>query len=266
MYTRRIKREFQKYTMFILDCDGVIWKSNEPIVSAIKALRILEKMGKNFVFLTNNSSLSRDTCSKKLARMGIKVPTTKIFTSSYSTAIYLKNKGIKKVFTIGEEGLLKELRRAGIITTYDSSTQAVVVGIDRDIDYWKIAHACRLLKENNTLFIVTNTDATIPTSYGEIPGAGSIVSCIITCSGRKPNVNIGKPSPLMFRQILKEYNVSSDEVLVIGDRLETDILGAVNAGLDSALVLTGVTRSYTPDSEDNVKPRYVLKSLMELFA
>ena len=258
-----IREKFRKYDLFILDCDGVIWKGNEPILSAINSINELRKNDKKVVFLTNNSSLSRESYKKKFQKMGLKVSLNEIYTSSYATALFLKKNGIKKVFVIGEEGIYEELEKIGVNIGYDSTVQAVVVGIDREISYWKIAHACRLLRDKNKLFIVTNIDQTVPSPSGEMPGAGSIISSISVCANRKPDINIGKPSKEIFNLVISSYKADPKKVLVIGDRLETDILGANNANLDSALVLTGVTKTYSDKNE--IKPKYILKNLYEIF-
>lgn len=257
-----LKEEFEKYSLYILDCDGVVWKGDQPIKSAIESVNWLRKMNKKVVFLTNNSSLSREKYVKKFEKMGLKVSINEIYTSSYATALYLKNRNINNVFVIGEDGIYIELKERDINTSLNENVNAVIVGIDREINYWKIAFACKLLRNNNVMFIVTNPDPTVPSPYGELPGAGSIISSIAACSKRKPDINIGKPSKEIFNLVLQEHNVDPQKVLVIGDRIETDILGAKNAGLDSALVLTGVTKVL--DKKD-IQPTYILKTLYDMF-
>ena len=260
----KLKKEFKRYTLFILDCDGVVWRGNKPILSAIKSINKLKDIGKKVLFLTNNSALSRENYIEKFVKMGIQASIEDIYTSSYATALFLKKQGIKNVYAIGEKGLYNELKKVDINIGYGSKAEAVIVGIDRKINYRKIAKACKLLRDKNKLFIATNLDPTIPTPYGEIPGAGSIISSISICANRKPDVIIGKPSKEIFKLVILRNNAKPSEVLVIGDRLETDILGTNNANLDSVLVLTGVTKKFSP-RENIIVPTYVLKNLYELF-
>ena len=138
----------------------------------------------------------------------------------------------------------------------------VVVGLDRSFDYRKMAIAMSCIRRG-ALFVATNTDATVPSEGGELPGAGSIVSAIAACAGRGPDLVVGKPNPRSFEIALEKLGLEGEEVLVIGDRLETDIAGAARLGLDSALVLTGVAREGDLAGK-GPKPTYVLDSLADL--
>ncbi len=256
----RLKREFTKYDLFMLDCDGVVWRGESPINSAIKAIKLLEEMGKEVVFITNNATQSRADYARKFARFGLHIPTNRIYTSGYGTAIFLRENGLT-AYIVGEEGLRRELEEAGVIVLDDA--ESVVVALDRGINYEKIAHASMLIR-NGAFFIATNRDATIPTELGEMPGAGALVAAVEVASGKNPDIIIGKPEPYLFKLALEESGVPRDKALVIGDRLETDILGAKRSGIDSLLVLTGVTKKNGVGKGD-LKPMFIVDSLLDLF-
>lgn len=259
----RLKEHFRRFRAFLIDCDGVIWRGFNPIPSALKAVEELRKEGKLVVFVTNNSTLSRKGYVEKFKRLGLKVKESEVFPSSYVTARFLSEKDADDVFVIGEEGLVEELLNKDLKVIEWGDADYVVVGMDRTLTYWKLAHALRLIRKGS-IFVATNRDRTLPTSEGEIPGAGSIVAALEEASGKSPDVEIGKPSTLIFEFVLKEINVSKDESLIIGDRLETDVKGAVNLGAKSALVLTGIAKLEDIIKSD-IKPDYVLNTLLDLF-
>lgn len=258
----RLKRTFEGYSFFLLDCDGVVWRGDVPIGTAITAIKELEKAGKIVAFLTNNSSLTRRSYVAKLSGMGLSVSVERIFTSSYATALLLSPKG-GKAFVVGEEGIAEELESQGISVVEKGWADYVVVGIDRSFSYWKLAKAMRLIR-GGAIFVATNTDKTIPSREGELPGAGAMVSAVEACAGRPPDVVVGKPERTIFEIALGELGADPREVLVIGDRLETDIAGARNMGIDSALVLTGVATREDIRCSDH-KPKYVLNTLRDMF-
>ena len=260
----KLKEEFKRFTTFILDCDGVIWRGSKPIISAIRAIKELKSQEKKVVFTTNNSTLSRKGYFKKFKNLSIDVNEDEIFPSSHVTALYLSSRGGGRAFVIGEEGLIEELNSHNVkVAELEENADYVVVGMDRGLTYWKLARAFSLIRKG-AMFVVTNRDRTLPTSRGEIPGAGSIVAALEEATGKAPDVEIGKPSPLMFKLVLKKLGIDKDEALVIGDRIETDILGARRLGISSALVLTGISKREDM-LKNNVKPNYVLETLLDLF-
>ncbi len=259
----RLKEPFRRFKAFLIDCDGVIWKGIAPIPSALEAINELRRSGKVVVFVTNNSTLSRKGYLEKFKRTGLNVNEKDIFPSSYVTACFLREKTANDAFVIGEEGLAEELNHKGIKVVELGNADYVVVGMDRGLTYWKLAHAFKLIKRGS-FFVATNRDRTLPTSEGEIPGAGSIVAALEEASGKSPDVEIGKPSPIIFEFVLKEINVRKEEALIIGDRLETDIRGAKELGAESALVLTGIAK-LEDILRSNIKPTHVLNTLLDLF-
>jgi len=250
-----------KYDTYIFDMDGVIWRGSEIILDSVNTIKLLINRGFNTIFLTNNSTRSREMYRRKLKRIGIKVPIENIFTSSYCTAKYIYEKfGGGKAYIIGEIGLKRELTNFNIRIVGEGDVDFVIIGMDRKFNYKKLMMGMRKIL-SGALFIATNLDKTFPSSDGLIPGAGSIVAAMEACVNRKPDIVIGKPSKIMFELALK--NVNRKRTLVVGDRLDTDILGANNMGLDSALVLTGISKR-NDISKLNIRPRYVLEKLSDI--
>lgn len=259
-----LKPFFDVFKAFILDCDGVLWRGDIPVPGAAETVRALRACGKTVVFVTNNSTLSRRGYAEKMRRMGIEASIDDVYCSSYVTARVLKLKGVKKVFVVGELGLIEELRGQGIELVEPEEAECLVAGLDRNLTYRKLAKALECLR-NGALFVATNTDPTLPAERGVLPGAGAIVAALETASGRKPDVVVGKPSPTMFQVVLEEKRLYPTETLVVGDRLDTDVMGAKLAGLAAALVLSGAT---TPGdlASSRLKPDFVLSSLSEIVA
>ncbi|RLF18259.1 MAG: haloacid dehalogenase [Thermoprotei archaeon] len=263
-----LKKCFDKYDVFIVDMDGVIWRGNEPIKDAIESLNHLIQMGKRVLFMTNNSTRTRLSYLRRLKRFGVIVDSVdSIITSAYATSLLLKSLGKRNVYVVGEYGLIYELAQQGIhVLNEDESindnVEAVVVGLDRNLTYRKLMYALMAIRRG-ALFIATNTDSTLPTPEGEIPGAGAIVAAIRTASNKEPDYIVGKPNKLMVELALGS-NYNKYQILVIGDRLDTDLELAYNCSADSLIVLTGVT-----DREDiaryHRKPTYVLSTLREMF-
>ena len=267
MLMSKIKDEFNKYDIFIVDIDGVVRRGNKVIISNVQPLNVLIKQGKTVIFMTNNSTRDRLSYLIMLRNSGISIKSVEhILTSAYTTALFLRKRNITKVYVVGEFGLISELLAQGIRVVNEDDcmkegVEAVVVGLDRNLTYRKLMYASMAIR-NGALFIATNTDKTLPLPDGEVPGAGSIVSAISTATGRKPDYIIGKPNTFMLELALgRGYDQS--KVLVIGDRLDTDVEFAYNYGVDSAIVLTGVTKPndiiYYPH-----KPTYVLRTLKDM--
>jgi 4-nitrophenyl phosphatase len=233
----------KKLDALILDMDGVLWQGDTPLPGMVDLFALLRERKIQFLLVTNNSSLTPESYSQKIARMGVKVLPEEILTSAEATGEYLKktaNPG-EKVFVIGEEGLKQAVQKAGlqVVSVEDLQADYVVCGMDRSLTWAKLANATINLRRG-ARFIGTNSDLTFPTEQGIAHGNGAILAALTAASGKKP-VIIGKPFPLLFQQSLRRLAVPKTRVAVLGDRLETDILGARRAGLKSILVLTGVT-------------------------
>ncbi|MEM1508861.1 MAG: HAD-IIA family hydrolase [Thermofilaceae archaeon] len=262
----KLKPEFNRFNAFIFDCDGTLWIGENPIPGALEAVEKLRELGKIVLYATNNSTLSRKGYLAKVRKLGFTAKIQEIYCSSYVAAMLMKNLGLRDVFPLGEKGLIEELMKVGLRVLdieSDETAEGVLVGLDRRLTYRKLQYAFRHILKG-ALFIATNKDPTLPMEDGFTPGAGAIVAALETALGRSVDILVGKPSPYLFIEAMKEWKLDSSEVLVIGDRLDTDIEGARRARLASALVATGVTQP-AEISLSKVKPSYVLSTLLEIF-
>ena len=250
------------YRAFLVDLDGVLVRGSEPLPGAPEALRTLQERGRVVVF-SNNSTRSRRAFAERLRAMGFPVRPEEIVNSAFVVAQYLRERsGPARVYAIGEEGLREELEAAGHTLTPPEEAEYVVVGLDRRFRYEQLAEALRALLRG-AVFVAANADPVFPTDQGLIPGAGALVGAL-QGMGYPPQEIVGKPSPIAFRVALKATGVASPrECLMIGDRLDTDVEGARRAGMDSALVLTGVLRPEDLEGSE-IKPTFVAESLAAL--
>ncbi|MHC1591337.1 MAG: HAD-IIA family hydrolase [Candidatus Helarchaeales archaeon] len=239
--------DFDEISVFIFDLDGVIYVGDQLIDGADELLEKLnQEKDRSIYFLTNNSTRTRQEYVKKLRAMGIKTSRERIMTSARATALYLSQvKGGSRVFVIGEQGLRQELEFEGFIVDMEHSTGSkvdfVVVGLDRDFNYEKLTIALHHLL-NGADFIATNDDPSLPTEGLPLPGAGSMVSALMTCSGRKPSLVIGKPNPFGIKLILEMECCPPEKAVIVGDRVTTDILAGQRANIHAILVKTGAGR------------------------
>ncbi|MHA1998617.1 MAG: HAD-IIA family hydrolase [Promethearchaeota archaeon] len=259
--TPEFKKVARSKKIWILDMDGVIYKGNELIPGARAAIQFLKKRGCTVMYLTNNSTKTRGDYVTVLARHGIAAGKDEIFTSASITTNRLvclvaregRAPGAVNTYIIGEEGLKAHIKDAGFkvhgeehyeanSNLYDD-THFVIAGLDRHVTYQKLFIAQNCITRG-ARFIATNDDATLPLQGGFTgPGSGAIISAIVTGSGRKPELGspYGKPNPSVFDGIIEATGVETREMIMVGDRLETDILSAKRAGITSLLVMTGIT-------------------------
>ncbi len=251
-----LELRIEDYDLLLIDLDGVVWLRNEPIAGAVETLNKIHESNIEIRFVTNNSTRHRREVVGALRKIGIRWAEQHHVITSASTLAELSSEiGIERCFVVGEQGLVMELKEKGVDI---GSEGDVCVGMDRNFNYQKLTVALRNILAGG-LFLATNEDRTLPTPDGPIPGAGSMVSAISGACGRPPDIVIGKPNPIMF--LRASTQVGAKKPLVIGDRIETDILGALRAGMDSALVLTGATKDLR---EVKPRPKYVLRSLRDL--
>jgi NagD protein len=237
---------------FLIDMDGVIYRERQLIPGADCFISLLLDRGVPFAFLTNNSQRTRRDVAMKLSRMGIYVEEHHIFTCAMATARFLAaQKPRGTAFVIGEGGLLHALHTNGYAIV-DDDPDYVVVGEGRTFNMEIVEAAVRMILRGARL-IATNIDPNCPTAHGLRPGCGAIVAMLETATGLKA-FSVGKPSPVMMRAARKELALATDETIMIGDTMETDILGGVSMGYRTALVLSGGTRredlqryAYRPD-------------------
>lgn len=247
----------------IVDLDGVVWSGNRVIEENVRALGRLGE-GVRLKFITNNSTRRREEYAERLRSLGLGVRPEDIITSAAAAALWLrKTLGAARILMIGEEGLRAELVLAGH-TIVEEDPDAVVVGLSRRVCYGELAKASRAIGQG-ALFIATNLDPTLPTEDGYIPGAGAIVSFLKTSTGKEPDFVAGKPNPWILEMAIGEEARSAD-VVVIGDRVDTDVELALRVGARAVLVLTGAEAEISPYKRQELERRgvTVVKHLGEL--
>jgi 4-nitrophenyl phosphatase len=224
----------------ILDMDGVLWRNNVPLGNLPAIFSTIDLLGLRVVMATNNATRSPQQYVEKLNGFGVVVESWQVINSATATAHYLKGRFPKggNVFVVGEPALVEILAEEGF-THGGNDPVAVVAALDRGITYEKITEATLLIR-NGVPFIGTNPDRSFPIPEGQAPGAGSILAALEAATDVSPTI-IGKPQPDMYNVALERLGTPPEMTLVVGDRLETDVLGAQNAGCPCALVLSGVT-------------------------
>lgn len=246
---------------FISDMDGVIYHGNNLLPGAADFVRMLEKKQLKYLFLTNSSERTPRELAEKLARLGVTVAPEHFYTSALATADFLsrQNPGCS-VFAIGETGLTNALYEKGI-TMNDVDPDYVVIGETRTYSFERLEKAVHLVL-NGAKLIGTNPDLTGPTEKGIVPATGSLIAPIELSTGKKAYF-IGKPNPFMMRRAVKFLDATSKDTVIIGDRMDTDIIAGVEAEVDTVLVLSGVTRREDVD-RFAYTPKYIMSGLAEL--
>lgn len=260
---------FTNIRALIIDMDGVLWHGNQAVAGLAEFFQILRDKNLPFVLATNNASHTPEQYVSKLAGMGVSIETKEIMTSALATAMYLAERmdpAQTRVFVVGEDGAIQAMQEQGFTLTglYEingpdsKGADVVVCGKDHTLNWDKLATATLNIRAG-AKFIGTNDDNTLPTELGLIHGNGAILAALQTASGVSPTI-IGKPEPIMYQQAIARLGVSLDETIAIGDKLETDILGAVRTGIRSLMVLDGVS------TEEDLKvseyqPTWVMKDI-----
>lgn len=288
-----------KYDYFLFDCDGVIWLGDHLLPYVVETLSLLKEKKKTVIFVTNNSTKSRDDYLHKFELLGISgITKDEVFGSSYASAVYvekiLKLPKDKKVWVLGEKGIETELQQLGYSTLggadpelvvdgvkfdpnnkqlneLDESVGAVVAGLAMSVNYLKLSITMQyLLKDNKSIpFIATNIDSTFPSKGKLLIGAGSIIETVSFASGRQPDAICGKPNQSMMNSI-KADNPGLEQQpgkgLMIGDRLNTDMKFGRDGGLDTLLVLSGIEKeSVVKTLEKDSAPTYYADKLGDLY-
>lgn len=255
---------------FIFDLDGTLILGNRVLPSAIECLTILKEKKIDFTIVTNNSSRSMDNYYRLLSHLNFPVTPSQIHTSGKATAQYLS--GLKKnpsVYLLGTRALIEDFSAYGVacVTEIDAEpVDFVVLGFDQEITYQRIEDASILIRRGIP-FIATHGDINIPTEKGLLPDCGALIALFETSTGVSPKI-IGKPNIEMIQPILKNKNLKPDEVVVIGDRLYTDIEMGFRAGAKTMLVLTGesdtkMSESYHKKPDLQLKDLSFLKEMLE---
>jgi len=246
----------------VLDMDGVLWREREPIGDLPVLFSQFQKAGLQVILATNNGTRTAAQYIEKFAGYGVSVLPEQIITSAMGAAYLLQKRfpQLGNVYVIGETGVITAVKEAGFSISEDHAL-AVVAGMDRGISYDKLKRACLLIR-GGAAFYGTNPDRTFPTPEGIIPGAGSILAALEVSTDVKPII-AGKPNSTLFEFAMQRLGVTPDETLVVGDRLDTDILGGVRAGCRTALVLTGIS-TFEEATDFEVKPDLILPALENL--
>lgn len=256
----------KRYEGYILDMDGTVYLGDRVIPGAPAAIAALRSAGSRFVFLSNKPLEPAASYAEKLTRLGIPTPVGDVLNSSMAMARYLAGTAPgARVYLIGEQPLAEELRSAGIeIVTEPLIAQYVVVSWDRQFTYRKLNDALQAIR-NGARFVATHPDRTCPVDGGEVADAAGMIGAIEAVTGRQVELITGKPSPLMLGAALERLGRPPSDCLLVGDRLETDIRMGKEAGVATALVLTGVTRR-EQIAASRWQPDYVLESVADLAA
>lgn len=248
----------KKYKGYLIDLDGTMYRGTEQIKEAAEFVKKLNEHSIPYLFVTNNSSRTPLQVAEKLRSFDIAADENQVFTTSQATANYIYEcKKDASVYCIGEEGIRTAIAERGFSSAGEDA-DFVVIGIDREISYEKLTVGC-LAVRNGATFISTNGDVAIPTERGLLPGNGSLTSVISVSTGTKP-IFIGKPESIIMDQALKVLSTKKEETLMVGDNYDTDIMAGINAGIDTLLVHTGVTKR---EHLSNVKtqPTYTVDTL-----
>ena len=263
---------FKNIRALIIDMDGVLWHGTQAMPGLVEFFQTLNDLDIRYILATNNASFTPEQYVTKLAKMGVTVTQKQILTSGMATALYLSEKINPKetrVFVVGEDGATQPLLELGFTLTglYDvnnsdkpeqKGADIVVCGKDETLSWAKLATASLNIRAGAS-FIGTNADTTLPTEHGVTHGNGAILAALEVATGVTPTI-IGKPEPIIYQQALGLLGISPDETVALGDRLETDILGAVRTGIRSIMVLTGI--SSVADLQDlDYHPTWVMDDI-----
>jgi NagD protein len=246
---------------WLTDMDGVLVREGEALPGAADFLQRLVDRERRFLVLTNNSIFTPRDLAARLRRSGLQVPEASIWTSALATAVFLRDQMPGgSAYVIGEAGLTTALHEVGYTLT-DVEPDYVVLGETRTYSFEAITTAIRLIG-SGARFIATNPDATGPSAEGPLPATGAVAAMITRATGRVPYF-VGKPNPMMFRSALNRIEAHSESTVMVGDRMDTDVVAGIEAGLRTVLVLTGST------SRDQVesfpyRPSSVLDSVRDL--
>ncbi|HEY8533666.1 MAG TPA: HAD-IIA family hydrolase [Micromonospora sp.] len=254
------------YDLVIFDLDGVIYLIDQPIPGAVEAVSRLSAEGRRFAFATNNASRRAADVAALLAGMGVPATADHVLTSAGAAAALLADRlpSGAPVLVVGAPALCAEVEAVGLrpVDQADRSPQAVVQGYGPQVGWGVLAEATVAIRAG-ALWVATNTDRTLPSPRGPLPGNGALVAAVRTAVGRDPDVVVGKPAPALFTTAAR----GASRPLVVGDRLDTDIEGAVRAGMDSLLVLTGVTGAVELlTAPAHRRPTYIAADTRGLFA
>ena len=246
---------------YLIDMDGVLVRGSQPVPGANEFIQRLRAAERKFLVLTNNPLYTPRDLTARLERIGLQIPPEAIDTSALATAQFLQSQLPNgTAYVIGDVGLTTALYDVGYIIT-DHAPDYVVVGETTSLSYERLTHAVRFVSAG-ARFVATNPDVSGPGDGGMVPACGAIAALIAAATGVRPYF-VGKPNPLMMRTALRTLGAHSEESVMIGDRMDTDIIGGTESGLDTILVLTGVTRREEVERFP-YRPTLVVESVAEI--
>ena len=249
---------------FILDMDGVLWRGQTFLEGVPEFFSFLRANALPFVLATNNSTATPDSVVERLKGAQVRIDPDEVLTSSLATAAYLDHKfpAGSTIFVIGEEALRDELTATGFqLCDSADDAQIVVLGFDRQVNWMKLAQASIAI-QSGAHFIATNPDVSFPIELGQAPGAGAFIEVVRLTTGVEAFA-VGKPEPPLYDLARKRLDLKPGEILAVGDRLETDILGAQRSGIASSLLLSGVTSRVQAEAS-KIKPDWIFDDLPAL--
>jgi len=247
---------------FLLDMDGTFFLGDRLLPGALELLELLNQRGLPFSFLTNNTSRSKLDYIIKLRGLGVKEEDARVYTAGDATIAYLnKHHAGEKVFLLGTESLAESFRAGGIALT-ESEPELLVIGYDTSLTYARLSAFCRFVRMGLP-YIATHPDVNCPSPEGPLPDIGAMMSLVEASTGRKADVVIGKPNPGIVNALAEEWGMEPEEIIMVGDRLYTDIALGKTAGVKTVLVLSGESRR---EDLENAKylPDLVCENLVDL--
>lgn len=258
-------QDIAQVRLFLFDMDGTLYLGNRLFDFTEELLRAIRESGRQYLFMTNNSSKSVVDYVKKLERLGIPAREEDFITSSQATAYYLKqHHPHATLYVCGTRSLKEELTRAGFaVTERLSEVDCIVMGYDTELTFQKLEDVCRLLLGRELPYIATNPDLVCPTEFGSLPDCGSVCEMIFNATGKRPFV-IGKPAALMPNLAMERMGVAPLQTAVVGDRIYTDIKSGLNAGTRTILVMSGETTKKILEASPADLPEFILADCGEI--
>jgi HAD superfamily hydrolase (TIGR01457 family) len=225
---------------FLLDMDGTFNLGDELIDGSLYFIETLNELGRDYLFLTNNSSKHRRLYAEKIARLGLPIPEEKVFTSGEATALYLqKEHPTTSVYVVGTPALEEEIRAHGFLLE-DKNPQLIVLGFDTTLTYQKLWKLCDFVRAGLP-YIATHPDFNCPTETGYMPDIGAMIAFVRASTGREPDLVVGKPNRMIVDAVAQKYGLTIEEMAMVGDRLYTDIALGQTSGITTCLVWSGET-------------------------
>lgn len=257
----------QSKKLVLLDMDGTIYRENDLFDGVKEFLAEITRRGGRYAFITNNPSKSVQDYVKKLRKMGVvEVDETNFFTSAQAAIMIMQERfGKSLIYAQGTRSFIKGLKRAGLNVTekYTPNAAAILVAFDPELTGKKLRTTSEMLTKHDIPYYATNPDWVCPVEFGSVPDCGSMCVGYRYATGKTP-IFIGKPEPAMVLELMKKFSAKTDDTVVIGDRLYTDVASGVNAGVDTVLVLSGEA-TLKDLEESDVKPTFVLNSVADIY-